>query len=311
MVVSPSLFVFLVKNGHLHCGQGFSSIGSKIASLHFGYPEHPQNLPPRHARSIISLPHCGQGNGNVLRSTYLHSGYPEHATKSPYLPFSCRNCLPHTGQFLSSNFGASCSLSSITPCSSRIKLEVKVHSGKPVHPKNSPLFPKRIANLCFPHCGHIISISTAFLPPSFPANSARSFSNVSWKLLNNVSRSSSPSAILSSSSSICAVNLGSIISGKFFTSISVTNIPSSVGTNFFFSRLVYARARIVLRTATYVLGRPIPSFSNSLTSEASVNRAGGCVKCCLGSTFFKSTLFFAFISAGSCTLSSFSPSSSS
>ena len=33
----------------------------------------------------------------------------------------------------------------------------------------------------------------------------------------------------------------------------------------------------------YVEGRPIPSSSSVLTSEASVNRGGGCVKCCSGS----------------------------
>ena len=32
----------------------------------------------------------------------------------------------------------------------------------------------------------------------------------------------------------------------------------------------------------YVLGRPMPSFSRALTSEASVYRAGGLVKCCSG-----------------------------
>ena len=34
----------------------------------------------------------------------------------------------------------------------------------------------------------------------------------------------------------------------------------------------------------YVDGRPIPRFSNSLTNDASLNRAIGLVKCCLGSS---------------------------
>ena len=36
--------------------------------------------------------------------------------------------------------------------------------------------------------------------------------------------------------------------------------------------------------AAYVDGRPMPRSSSSLTSDASENRGGGCVKCCSGRT---------------------------
>ena len=35
----------------------------------------------------------------------------------------------------------------------------------------------------------------------------------------------------------------------------------------------------------YVLGRPMPRRSSSFTSDASLNRGGGCVKCCVGASF--------------------------
>ena len=37
----------------------------------------------------------------------------------------------------------------------------------------------------------------------------------------------------------------------------------------------------------YVLGRPMPFSSNAFTKFASVNLAGGSVKCCSGERFFK------------------------
>ena len=39
--------------------------------------------------------------------------------------------------------------------------------------------------------------------------------------------------------------------------------------------------------AAYVLGRPMPSFSSVLTSDASLKRGGGSVKCCVGFSFSK------------------------
>ena len=41
---------------------------------------------------------------------------------------------------------------------------------------------------------------------------------------------------------------------------------------------------IVPRIDAYVEGRPMPSSSRVLMSEASVKRGGGWVKCCLGSS---------------------------
>ena len=41
---------------------------------------------------------------------------------------------------------------------------------------------------------------------------------------------------------------------------------------------------IVLRIDAYVDGRPMPSSSSALISDASVKRGGGCVKCWRGSS---------------------------
>ena len=60
----------------------------------------------------------------------------------------------------------------------------------------------------------------------------------------------------------------------------------------------------------YVDGRPIPRFSSSLTNAASVKRAGGLVKCCLGSscsnfsispTFTSGNVVSSFLPDGRCT----------
>jgi hypothetical protein len=72
-------------------------------------------------------------------------------------------------------------------------------------------------------------------------------------------------------------------SGKYGTSMSLTCMPSSVGKSVPFSRRTYSRSWMVERICAYVDGRPIPCSSSVLTSEASVKRGGGWVKCCLGS----------------------------
>ena len=59
--------------------------------------------------------------------------------------------------------------------------------------------------------------------------------------------------------------------------------PSSVGIKFFFSLTTYSLLNNVDIVGTYVDGLPIPFSSKSLTKEASVYLAGGCVKCCFPS----------------------------
>ena len=55
--------------------------------------------------------------------------------------------------------------------------------------------------------------------------------------------------------------------------------PSSVGLKDLPSRVTYSRLVIVVIVAAYVDGRPMPFSSSVLISDASVKRAGGCVKC--------------------------------
>ena len=59
---------------------------------------------------------------------------------------------------------------------------------------------------------------------------------------------------------------------------------------------------MVLMIAAYVEGRPIPRSSSSFTSEASLNRGGGSVKCCSGFRLF-SVSFWPSVSSGSLCLS--------
>src|SRR5580658_5420150 len=65
---------------------------------------------------------------------------------------------------------------------------------------------------------------------------------------------------------------------------------------------------MVLRIVAYVEGRPIPRSSSSFTSEASLKRGGGSVKCCSGSRDF-SVRFWPASSGGSLCFSSSSSSS--
>ena len=44
----------------------------------------------------------------------------------------------------------------------------------------------------------------------------------------------------------------------------------------------YCRSWMVLMIAEYVEGRPMPRSSSSFTSDASLKRGGGSVKCCSG-----------------------------
>ena len=57
----------------------------------------------------------------------------------------------------------------------------------------------------------------------------------------------------------------------------------------------------------YVDGRPMPLSSSSLTSDASENRGGGCVKCCSGRTLSSFTV--SPISSGGSNLSALSAAS--
>ena len=77
------------------------------------------------------------------------------------------------------------------------------------------------------------------------------------------------------------MNFRSISCGKPFTSRSVTVLPSSVAVNRRFSASTYPFLVMVERIVAYVLGRPMPSFSSVLTSDASLYRGGGWVKCWL------------------------------
>ena len=80
----------------------------------------------------------------------------------------------------------------------------------------------------------------------------------------------SPSATISSCSSIAAVNVTSTIFEKYSFIRSVTIIPSSVATSCFFSLKTYPRAMIVVIVGEYVDGLPIPFSSSALIRLASV-----------------------------------------
>ena len=59
---------------------------------------------------------------------------------------------------------------------------------------------------------------------------------------------------------------------------------TQVGTSALPFLKTYSRARIVSMIEAYVLGRPMPISSSARVSEASLNRAGGCVVWLLGSS---------------------------
>ena len=95
---------------------------------------------------------------------------------------------------------------------------------------------------------------------------------------------------------------------KFSTSRSVTTSPISVGANLppiFGHILPFLDG---LRIAEYVEGRPMPRSSSSFTSDASLKRGGGSVKCCSGFSSF-SLSFCPASSAGNLCFSASSSSS--
>ena len=66
-------------------------------------------------------------------------------------------------------------------------------------------------------------------------------------------------------------------SAKYFSKNVLTTSPVSVGTSDLPSLSTYPRSRIVLMIDAYVDGRPIPRFSSSFTSPASLYLPGGSV----------------------------------
>ena len=133
-----------------------------------------------------------------------------------------------------------------------------------------------------PHLGQMRSVGSSVTSDFFT-----DFVFSSTRLLNGVknwrttgAHSTVPDAILSRSSSMRAVKPVSTMSGKCSRRKSVTTKPTSSGTSARASLRTYLRSMSVEIVGAYVDGRPIPCSSSVFTSDASVKRAGGCVKCC-------------------------------
>src|SRR6266480_4017107 len=110
--------------------------------------------------------------------------------------------------------------------------------------------------------------------------SSTSFANGSKNSRTTGTHSTSPAAMRSRSSSIRTVKPVSTISGKCSRRKSVTTKPTSSGVSARPSFRTYLRSTSVEIVGAYVDGRPIPNSSSVFTSDASVKRGGGCVKCC-------------------------------
>src|SRR5207237_1235798 len=133
-----------------------------------------------------------------------------------------------------------------------------------------------------PHFGQIRSVASSVTSDFFTlfVFSSTSLLNGSKKSRTTGTHSPSPAAIRSRSSSMRTVKPVSTISGKCSCRKSVTTKPTSSGNKALPSLRTYFRSTSVEIVGAYVDGRPIPNSSSVLTSDASVKRGGGCVKCC-------------------------------